>query len=435
MTSPCGQAGLVGRPAGGRPRRTAAPSASSAARRRPGRRAERAWVASPVSMICSAIAHGLVDRDREAEADRAGSALPALRRRRCAIAELMPTTLAVQVDQRAAGVARVDRGVGLDRGVRSCWCPGRRTRRRCAPAGSSALTMPLVTVPSRPSGEPIATTCSPTWRSAELPRVAGVRPETPSALITARSVTGRVPTTRRVRGAAVVERDRRSCRPSPAPVDDVVVGEDQPSEERTMPEPSPPPWRRATSIETTLGSTSARPPPPSRRRRSRPGRGVGLGGVEGVGHRRAVPFGSATSRRRHRCRRSRERAPQRPPRARPVAVDPSAACPGPKVRRWGTARAAGTPARSRVGMAAGTGRAGTPRARLLSGLPTALLLRVVATLLGAALASAVVVHRSRARPPGSRPGAPDRREHCSPSVLRGSSDHRRERPMSGQSQR
>ena len=40
----------------------------------------------------------------------------------------------------------------------------------------SAEMMPLVTVLSRPNGEPIATTSWPTLRSAELPSVAGVRP-------------------------------------------------------------------------------------------------------------------------------------------------------------------------------------------------------------------------------------------------------------------
>ena len=38
---------------------------------------------------------------------------------------------------------------------------------------SRALTMPLVTVASRPNGEPIATTPSPTPRLADLPMVAG----------------------------------------------------------------------------------------------------------------------------------------------------------------------------------------------------------------------------------------------------------------------
>ena len=47
---------------------------------------------------------------------------------------------------------------------------------------SSALTMPLVTVASRPNGEPIATTPSPTPRLADLPIVAGVRSETSCGL-------------------------------------------------------------------------------------------------------------------------------------------------------------------------------------------------------------------------------------------------------------
>ena len=55
--------------------------------------------------------------------------------------------------------------------------------------------MPLVTVASRPNGEPIATTLWPTWRLEEWPMVAGVRPETPSACTTAVSVSGSVPRT------------------------------------------------------------------------------------------------------------------------------------------------------------------------------------------------------------------------------------------------
>ena len=53
--------------------------------------------------------------------------------------------------------------------------------------------MPLVTVLSRPNGEPIATTSWPTFRSADVPSVAGWRPLLPSALMTARSVTASRP--------------------------------------------------------------------------------------------------------------------------------------------------------------------------------------------------------------------------------------------------
>src|SRR5260370_18326492 len=60
----------------------------------------------------------------------------------------------------------------------------------------SALTMPLVTVFCRPSGDPTATTPSPTRRLADEPSVTGVRPETPRALTTAVSLAGSGPTMR-----------------------------------------------------------------------------------------------------------------------------------------------------------------------------------------------------------------------------------------------
>ena len=43
----------------------------------------------------------------------------------------------------------------------------------------SALMIPVVTVPPRPSGAPNATTCWPTRNESELPMVTGVSPETP----------------------------------------------------------------------------------------------------------------------------------------------------------------------------------------------------------------------------------------------------------------
>ena len=63
-------------------------------------------------------------------------------------------------------------------------------------ARCSALTIPLVTVSSRPKGLPIATTPSPTCRSAESPTVSGCSSaEGASTLITARSVDLSVPST------------------------------------------------------------------------------------------------------------------------------------------------------------------------------------------------------------------------------------------------
>ena len=54
--------------------------------------------------------------------------------------------------------------------------------------------MPVVTVDSRPNGEPIATTVWPTLTSLELPSVAVGRSLTPSALMTATSVATSRPT-------------------------------------------------------------------------------------------------------------------------------------------------------------------------------------------------------------------------------------------------
>src|SRR5664280_766417 len=60
---------------------------------------------------------------------------------------------------------------------------------------SRALTMPVVTVPARPSGLPIAMTGSPTLRAVESPRLIGVRSLGGLvSLRTARSVDASVPT-------------------------------------------------------------------------------------------------------------------------------------------------------------------------------------------------------------------------------------------------
>ena len=57
----------------------------------------------------------------------------------------------------------------------------------------SALTMPSVTVPSRPSGDPTATTVWPILTASESANVAAVSPDA-EILTTARSVTVSVPT-------------------------------------------------------------------------------------------------------------------------------------------------------------------------------------------------------------------------------------------------
>ena len=99
-----------------------------------------------------------------------------------AIELLMPIELAVGVDQRAAGVAGVDRGevwiALVTTGVRRLLLlaePAARSSRRCVTGRSRALTMPVVTVPARPSGLPMAMTGSPTLILSESPRAIGVR--------------------------------------------------------------------------------------------------------------------------------------------------------------------------------------------------------------------------------------------------------------------
>src|SRR5438270_2022958 len=113
----------------------------------------------------------------------------------------------------------------------------------------SALTMPLVTVASSPKGDPIATTFSPTWMSSDVPILAGCRPLTPWALITARSVTGSVPTM--VAFLAVPSLKSTVIRP-PWPATDAtwLLVRISPSELITMPEPDPCSWELATLILT-----------------------------------------------------------------------------------------------------------------------------------------------------------------------------------------
>ena len=117
--------------------------------------------------------------------------------------------------------------------------------------------MPEVTVPDRPSGEPTATTVWPTTRLAELPSVAGVQPETPFALMTARSELGSRPM---ISASTVLPSWVVTCRepPAAAPATTWLLVRISPSELRMMPEPSPPlPSVDRSTIDTTLGSTLA----------------------------------------------------------------------------------------------------------------------------------------------------------------------------------
>ena len=105
------------------------------------------------------------------------------------IAVLMPITWPVEVDQRAAGVARVDRGVGLQE-------VGEQRPPALPPptARPRAESTPVVTVLESPNGLPIATTVSPIRRLALLPSGVAGSPLA-ATLSTARSASRSEPST------------------------------------------------------------------------------------------------------------------------------------------------------------------------------------------------------------------------------------------------
>src|SRR5215207_1365377 len=85
--------------------------------------------------------------------------------------------------------------------------------------------------------------------------VAGVSPLTPSAWMTAVSVSGSVPTT--LASACVPSlKDTSSSPLSPASSTTWLLVRICPSDDKMMPEPDPCPWGPATSILTTEGSTA-----------------------------------------------------------------------------------------------------------------------------------------------------------------------------------
>src|SRR5690349_5105622 len=123
----------------------------------------------------------------------------------------------------------------------------------------SELTMPSVTVEARPNGEPTATTSWPTARSLELPILAGVRPETPWALMTARSVTGSVPT---IVALAVLPSLKLTdiLPPLAATAATWLLVRISPLLLKMMPEPEPEPCWPSTLIFTTDGKTALATP-------------------------------------------------------------------------------------------------------------------------------------------------------------------------------
>ena len=96
------------------------------------------------------------------------------------------------VDQRAAGVAGVECGVGLDDVLDDARWP---TRRAVGSDRPSALTTPAVTEPVRPSGLPTATTSWPTRSRVGVAELGGREDRRRVTRTTARSDSASVPTT------------------------------------------------------------------------------------------------------------------------------------------------------------------------------------------------------------------------------------------------
>ena len=103
----------------------------------------------------------------------------------------------------------------------------------------------------------MASTVSPTWTEPVLPSVAGFFPDTPEALMTARSVAGSRPTMVAEAVEPSVNLTLMVPAPSAAASTTWLLVTIVPSERRMTPEPVSPPWPASTVIETTLGETAA----------------------------------------------------------------------------------------------------------------------------------------------------------------------------------
>ena len=118
----------------------------------------------------------------------------------------------------------------------------------------SAETMPAVTVDSKPSGLPIATTSWPRLRALELPSVAAGVPAGSSVRSSARSVSGSSPSTL-ASAWPPPAKERRTRRTPPTTWELVSTS---PSPAITTPEPTPPPRSLPSvirSTRTTAGPT------------------------------------------------------------------------------------------------------------------------------------------------------------------------------------
>ena len=158
----------------------------------------------------------------------------------------------------------------------SVWMLLARTVVPPAPTGARtsrfrALTTPDVTVPDRPSGAPMATTCWPTRRPESSPRLSVGNPDA-SIFNTARSVFGSVPTMVASLTSPLLRRTlMRPLLPAVSMTWSLVTI--APSDVRMAPEPEPDPVAPWAKIVTTAGSAArvnrttsqvlSRPPSPA----------------------------------------------------------------------------------------------------------------------------------------------------------------------------
>ena len=273
---------------------------------------------------------GLVDRDGEADADAAALAT-APEEPSVAIEELMPTSWPLALTSAPPLLPGLIAARGLDRVghdglARLLLALAERVLLLGCPPGSvvtgrfSALTMPVVTVPARPSGLPTAMTGSPTLSASESPSAIGreVARRRSCRVMTARSVEGSVPTTVAAVGAAVVEGHRELGAGHRRPSRRGCWSGCGPCASMMTPEPWPPPCARRHGDRHDAGGR--------RRPRWRSSWGAcgsawstgrGVRAATQAGRRRsqwrrtASPPTPAGSRRRCRRWRGRRRAPRR----------------------------------------------------------------------------------------------------------------------------
>ena len=161
-----------------------------------------------------------------------------------------PDDAARRVGERAAGVAGVERGVGLDDVLDH---PARPPAAGGQRAGPSALTTPAVTEPARPSGLPTATTSCPTTsgpRCPPAPATAG-RPAGRRAAPRGRTAGRRPP-----RAPAACTPSRKSARPRRASATTCAFVTSTPSPGTTTAEPLPRPIRTAATRGVTSAATA-----------------------------------------------------------------------------------------------------------------------------------------------------------------------------------